>query len=61
MILLEKYRKANLDIIGIEILILNENGKNGLLVGRWLIHENDYRKNMILGRIAEKDMTLFIL
>lgn len=46
---LEKHKKANQGFITIEIWILNENGKNGLPLEKWLTHEENYRKSITFG------------
>ena len=58
---LEKHKKVNRDFITIEIWILNESGKNGLLLERWLTHGEDYRKSIILGIKVDIDTTQYIL
>jgi hypothetical protein len=58
---LEKRKKVNQDFITIEIWILNENGKNGLRLEKWLTHEENYKKNMILGIRVDIDTTQYIL
>ena len=58
---LEKHKKANQDFITIEIWILNESGKNGLPLGKWLTHEKIYKKNIILGIRVDIDTTQYIL
>lgn len=56
-----KPKRVRKGFITIEKLILNENGMSGLLQEKWLTHEVDYKRSMMLGIKVGIDTTLFIL
>ena len=58
---LEKHKKVNRDFTTIEIWIVNEIGKNGLLLEKWLTHDENYRKSIMFGIKAGIDTTQYIL
>ena len=57
---LEKHKKASRDFIIIEIWILNESGKSGLPLEKWLTHEGNYRKSIMFGIKAGIDTIQYI-